>query len=145
MALGPTFDPLAASAMSGELTRANRTEANAARAHRTEDVEAARERAATGDSGSHGVVRRLVRWTRQRIASVRRRQHGRNAAMASGPHAFAEPEDPRLGLALSGNLNFGQMGPSAGLLVAGVTNRAARCALPGCGRVRSDPIHWPAE
>ncbi len=76
---------------------------------------------------------------------MRRKQQHRNPAMASGPHPFVEPEDPRLGLALSGNLNFGQMGPSAGLLVAGVTNREPRCGLPGCSKLRTDPIHWPAE
>lgn len=58
MALGPTFDPTAAAAMSSELTRAQQTDANAARAHASEDLEAARGR--SSKPRPRGRVRDLI-------------------------------------------------------------------------------------
>ncbi len=63
MTLGPSFDPLMATAMSSELTRAKQGDAAAARAHRSEDLEAARDRAASSRSGSRlrTLLNRLLR------------------------------------------------------------------------------------
>jgi hypothetical protein len=58
---------------------------------------------------------------------------------ASGPHAFVEPDDVRSALALGGNVVDLQVAPT--LAVAEATARPVRCAMPGCGRPRADPIH----
>jgi hypothetical protein len=67
---------------------------------------------------------------------------------SSGPHAFVRPPDPRMGMALGAGHTH-QMGGSSGmlpsLLIAEATLRTERCAVPGCGKDRDDPIHWPAE
>jgi hypothetical protein len=64
---------------------------------------------------------------------------------SSGPHRFVEPPDARLGLALAGGIAEGQFSESAAFLVAGASVRPRRCGLRGCGRLREDPLHWPAE
>ena len=66
----------------------------------------------------------------------------RTAPGSSGPHEFVEPDDPRMGLALGAGSMSGEYGPSvAQISVAGATLREPRCAMPGCGRLRDDPIH----
>lgn len=58
-------------------------------------------------------------------------------------HEFVESEDSRSGLAVSAvQGDFQMVSPGA---VAAATMRPARCALPGCGKPREDPIHWPDE
>ena len=65
---------------------------------------------------------------------------------ATGPHPFLEPPDPRLGLALAGSARggatLGMAGPAA---IAMYSNELDRCAAPGCGQPRDNPIHWPPE
>jgi hypothetical protein len=61
-----------------------------------------------------------------------------NVGPASGPHWFVPPPDTRSGLALGGGL-------LPGALVAQQTLRPESCAVPGCGKDRADPVHWPAE
>ncbi len=57
----------------------------------------------------------------------------------SGPHRFVEPDDTRTGLALGALQPNLQLGPA--LAVTDASLREARCAMPGCGKVREDPIH----
>ncbi len=65
---------------------------------------------------------------------------------SSGPHRFVEPEDNRLGLAMSAARAPGSgWSQSVAMTDASVRAGDARCAMPGCGRTRKDPIHDPAE
>ena len=64
----------------------------------------------------------------------------------SGPHRFVEPEDNRLGLAMSAARAPGSgWGRSVAMTDATVRARDARCAMPGCGRPREDPLHIPPD
>ena len=63
---------------------------------------------------------------------------------ASGPHEFVEPEDPRLGISLGTGQQSGRSSSVGMAILAEASTRAPRCALPGCGKERQDPIHWPA-
>ena len=59
-------------------------------------------------------------------------------------HEFVETNDPGLGAAASGSAFRGTNTPN----VLGVTTaflRSTRCAMPGCGKERHDPIHAPAD
>ncbi len=73
------------------------------------------------------------------------RRRLRTQVNTSGPHPFVEPPDSRLGLAIGAGQSASQLQSAASALVAGATVRPARCALPGCGKLRDDPIHWPAD
>lgn len=60
------------------------------------------------------------------------------------PHAFRETNDPGVGaVAAGGDFRFGAdvhaVAATAGFL------RGTRCAFPGCGKPREDPIHDPVE
>ena len=62
----------------------------------------------------------------------------------SQSHEFVETDDPGLGAAASGSAFRATSMPN----VLGVTTaflRSTRCALPGCGKERHDPIHAPAD
>ena len=64
----------------------------------------------------------------------------------SGPHRFVEPEDNRLGLAMSAVRAPGTgMAQSLAVTDASVRAQGARCAMSGCGKAREDPIHLPAD
>ena len=64
----------------------------------------------------------------------------------SGPHRFVEPEDNRLGLAMSTARAPGTgMAQSLAVTDASVRARDARCAMPGCGKAREDVIHLPPD
>jgi len=64
----------------------------------------------------------------------------------SGPHRFVEPEDNRLGLAMSSARAPGTgMASSLAMTDASVRAGGARCAMPGCGKAREDPIHLPPD
>jgi len=64
----------------------------------------------------------------------------------SGPHEFVAPEDSRLGLALAGGGSLsGATQSGAQFAMADATLRSQRCALPGCGKLRTDPIHEPED
>jgi hypothetical protein len=64
----------------------------------------------------------------------------------SGPHRFVEPEDSRLGLAMSAARAPGSsFSSSVAMTDASVRARGARCAMPGCGKTRDDPIHLPPD
>jgi hypothetical protein len=67
-----------------------------------------------------------------------------NRAPASGPHPFVEPSDARMGLALGGPLSLEAPTAMTSLVAAHSLGRD-RCASPGCGKSREDPLHWPAE
>lgn len=60
------------------------------------------------------------------------------------PHTFRSTDDPGMGAAAirSGGSRGGQ---ALGINVAltGNYTRALRCGVPGCGRDRDDPIHFP--
>ena len=74
---------------------------------------------------------------------VRLRRSPKVRASASGPHDFVSPTDARSGLALG---SFREDVPmAAAFAVAAASLRTAHCALPGCGKPREDPIHWPSE
>jgi len=60
----------------------------------------------------------------------------------SGPHHFVDSENVRTALALT-STGVEQMVSEA--TVANASIRASRCAVPGCGRPREDPIHWLSE
>jgi len=62
----------------------------------------------------------------------------------SGPHEFVEPEQPIFGMFVGGARSAGAPGALGGILTAGPRGRL-RCAMPGCNKVRGDPIHWAAE
>jgi hypothetical protein len=64
----------------------------------------------------------------------------------SGPHAFVEPDDNRLGLAMSAVRAPGAgWAPSVAMTDATVRTHGVGCALPGCGRGREDPVHVPPD
>jgi hypothetical protein len=64
----------------------------------------------------------------------------------SGPHAFVEPDDNRLGLAMSAVRAPGTgMAQSLAVTDASLRGHRARCAMAGCGKAREDPIHLPAD
>jgi hypothetical protein len=62
----------------------------------------------------------------------------------NAPHTFQSNDDAGMGAAAvrSGG---GRGGQALGLNVAltGNYTRALRCGVPGCGRDRDDPIHFP--
>jgi hypothetical protein len=65
---------------------------------------------------------------------------------ASGPHRFIEPEDTRLGLAMSAVRAPGTgMAGSIAMTDASVRANDARCAMPGCGKARGNAIHLPPD
>jgi hypothetical protein len=74
---------------------------------------------------------------------VRLRRSPKVRASASGPHDFVSPKDSRSGLAAGSVQGGNQM--AAALAVASAGIRTVYCALPGCGKPREDPIHWPSE
>ena len=64
----------------------------------------------------------------------------------SGPHRFVEPDDNRLGLAMSAARAPGTgWGGSLAMTDATVRSGGARCAMAGCGRLREDPLHLPPD
>ncbi len=70
----------------------------------------------------------------------------KRTAGPSGPHRFVEPDDNRLGLALSvGRTPGQQMGPALAITDASVRVHGARCSMAGCGKAREDAIHYPQE
>jgi hypothetical protein len=94
-----------------------------------------------------GILDVAARWAHRRgtgggfVFRFRRSPKGRPSA--SGPHDFAPPTDARSGLALG---SFREDVPmAAAFAVAAASLRTAHCALPGCGKPREDPIHWPSE
>lgn len=68
----------------------------------------------------------------------------REAVDPAQPHEFAAVRDPGIAAVASGGgqLGYGSAGPAA---TTGAYQRSLRCAVPGCGRERSDPIHGVAE
>jgi len=75
-------------------------------------------------------------------------RHRSDAPPKSGgprePHAFRETVDPGIGaVAAGGDFRFGAdvhaVAATSGFL------RSTRCAFPGCGRPREDPIHDPVD
>ena len=82
------------------------------------------------------MVQRHGRWAEVPVAAIIDRSR-------NGQHRFVEPEDARSGLAVSGvRPDFQMVSP---IRVASASLRASLCALPGCGKPRGDPIHWPGE
>lgn len=73
------------------------------------------------------------------MTQPREPRSGRAQAITS--HLFRETNDPGLGAVSSGSgyMTFGHLASATAYL------RATRCALPGCGKPREDPIHSPAE
>ena len=72
----------------------------------------------------------------------RRRQPGTSAESTDPTrhHRYVEINDPGVGAVSSGSANYG--GNLVGTL--GMTTaflRSTRCAMPGCGKERHDPIH----
>jgi hypothetical protein len=58
-------------------------------------------------------------------------------------HLFEAPSNPGMMAAASGGVltsNDANM-----LAVTTASLRGARCVVPGCGRPREDPIHFPAD
>jgi hypothetical protein len=62
----------------------------------------------------------------------------------SSPHDFQSNDDPGMGAAAVRSAG-GRGGQALGMNVALTGNyaRAQRCGVPGCGRDRDDPIHFP--
>lgn len=75
--------------------------------------------------------------------------HSRASAKGGNPdpkqhHAFKETNDPGVGAFASG----GSTTSGSQVDMLGTTSnflRATRCAVPGCGKPREDPIHAPAD
>jgi hypothetical protein len=63
---------------------------------------------------------------------------------ATGQHRFVPAPDSRLGLAVGSEARGVDPG-AAWIAVTNATQREQRCALPGCGKDRENPIHWPAD
>jgi hypothetical protein len=59
-------------------------------------------------------------------------------------HAFDEPSDMGMSAAASGS-GKGGVNIANVIGVTAATQRATRCAVPGCGRFHDDPIHAPAD
>jgi hypothetical protein len=68
----------------------------------------------------------------------------RGSTNPARPHAFRETNDPGV-VAFAGG-GFTETGSQVNMLATTTSSlRATRCALPGCGRPRPDPIHAPDE
>ena len=62
------------------------------------------------------------------------------------PHEFVRREETRMGdVFLSERMPGSTFGNIASIATAGASIRDLHCAVPGCGKPQSDPIHWPAE
>jgi hypothetical protein len=74
-----------------------------------------------------------------------RRRNGGSAAPDPGsPHVFRPMNDAGMGAAAAGAA--GTISGQALAMDAAVTGnfvREQRCGVPGCGRDRDDPIHFP--
>lgn len=75
------------------------------------------------------------------------RFHGRRSGSesdAGAEHAFRPMNDPGMGAAAS-NAGGTESGAALamGAVVTGNFVRDLRCGVPGCGRDRDDPIHFP--
>ena len=71
---------------------------------------------------------------------------GRSDEGAVGPsamHRFVEPDENRMGLAMSAGKPDLQMAPA--LALADASLRERRCAMKGCGKPRQDAIHGAEE
>lgn len=62
----------------------------------------------------------------------------------NAPHSFRSNDDPGMGAAAVRSAG-GRGGQALGMNVAITGNyaRELRCAVPGCGRDRDDPLHFP--
>ena len=74
------------------------------------------------------------------------RQRGRGSAAPDpgSPHAFRPMNDPGMGAAVAG-AGGGRGGQALGMnaMITGNFVRERHCGVPGCGRDRDDPIHFP--
>jgi hypothetical protein len=61
------------------------------------------------------------------------------------PHDFVQPEETRSGDAVLSQRMPSSMQMISAIAVAGASIRAIHCALPGCEKLRDDPIHLPSE
>jgi hypothetical protein len=78
------------------------------------------------------------------IERFRRRPGGNAAPDPGSPHAYRAMNDPGMSAAAAGA--GGTLTGQALALDAAVTGnfvREQRCGVPGCGRDRDDPIHFP--
>jgi hypothetical protein len=74
----------------------------------------------------------------------RRRTRGSSAPDPGSPHQFRPLNDPGMSAAAaggSGTISGAALGMDAA--VTGNFVREQRCGVPGCGRDRDDPIHFP--
>lgn len=75
--------------------------------------------------------------------SIRRPGSGSGKGTSRGFHPFKETNDPGLMAAASGGvsraISVNEVAVTTGFL------RSTRCAVPGCGRPREDPVHFPAD
>jgi len=60
------------------------------------------------------------------------------------PHPFVETNDPGVGAFASGGATTSGSQVSM-VSTAANSLRAMRCAYPGCGKSREDPIHAPTD
>ena len=67
------------------------------------------------------------------------------AADPRRPHAFLETNDAGVGAMSAGSGMSGRSGGESQLAVTAAVLRATRCAVPGCGKSREDPIHGVEE
>ena len=68
----------------------------------------------------------------------------RESADPGRPHAFVETNDPGVGAFASGGATTSGSQVSM-VSTAANSLRAMRCAYPGCGKSREDPIHAPTD
>ena|GEM_PF-1638741 len=69
------------------------------------------------------------------------RRSPRTGRNPNQPHDFVETEETRSGDAVLSQRMPTSMQMISPIAVAGASIRAIHCALPGCGKLREDPIH----
>ncbi len=72
------------------------------------------------------------------------RRSGNSGKDAEQSHPFRETNDPGIAAFASGGSQYG--GSQVNMLATTANYlRSTRCAVPGCGKERHDPIHRPAD
>lgn len=78
------------------------------------------------------------------LERFRRRRRGSAAPNPGTPHQFRPMNDGGMGAAFAGTPGtIGGQALGMDAMITGNFIRELRCGVPGCGRDRDDPLHFP--